>query len=122
MIAFLAKAQDDSDGKIHTYQVDHSVKSSAPNAPDSINLKTENNNAYYQKTFKVDSNIKVSTIYTRVLEFMAAKNFQQNYGYEQEGKLFIHRLRISMPHREHSSKIMRRVPLLTRYNSLSVLI
>ena len=84
MIAFLAKAQDDGDGKIHTYQVDHSVKASAP---DSIDLKIENNNAYYQKTFKVDSNIKVSTIYTRVLEFMAAKNFQQNYGYEQEGKI-----------------------------------
>ncbi len=87
MIAFLAKAQDDGDGKIRTYQVDHSVKSPAPIAPDSIKLKIEDNNVYYQKTFKVDSNIKVSSIYTRVLEFMAAKNFQQNYGYEQEGKI-----------------------------------
>ncbi|MGZ4000197.1 MAG: hypothetical protein ACXVIY_06200 [Mucilaginibacter sp.] len=43
--------------------------------------------AYYQKMVKVDSNIKISTIYTRTLEFMAAKNFQQTYGYEQEGKL-----------------------------------
>jgi len=43
--------------------------------------------AYYQKTVKVDSTIKISTIYTRTLEFMAAKNFQQTYGYEQEGKL-----------------------------------
>lgn len=43
--------------------------------------------AYYQKTVKIDSIIKLSTIYTRTLEFMAAKNFQQTYGYEQEGKL-----------------------------------
>jgi len=43
--------------------------------------------AYYQKAVKVDSTIKISTIYTRTLEFMAAKNFQQTYGYEQEGKL-----------------------------------
>jgi len=43
--------------------------------------------AYYQKTVKIDSAIKISTIYTRTLEFMAAKSFQQTYGYEQEGKL-----------------------------------
>jgi len=55
--------------------------------PDSIKLHVEGNMAYYQKTFRVDSNIKISTIYLRALQFMAAKNFQQNYGYEQEGKM-----------------------------------
>ncbi|MBS1531340.1 MAG: DUF4468 domain-containing protein [Bacteroidetes bacterium] len=55
---------------------------------DSIKLIVDTNGkAYYQKMVKVDSTIKLSTIYTRVLEFMAARNFQQTYGYEQEGKL-----------------------------------
>ncbi len=54
---------------------------------DSIKLQVEGSNAYYQKTVKVDSNITVSTIYIRALQFMASKNFTQNYGYEQEGKL-----------------------------------
>jgi hypothetical protein len=52
-----------------------------------IKIKVENNDAYYQNTVKVDSNIKISTIYTRALQFMAVKNFQQTYGFEQEGKL-----------------------------------
>jgi hypothetical protein len=64
------------------------VAHNAPSAStDTIKLSVEGTNAYYQHLVKVDSNIKVSTIYTRTLEFMAAKNFQQNYGYEQEGKL-----------------------------------
>lgn len=54
---------------------------------DSVKLRVEGNDAYYQQTVKVDSNIRLSSIYTRALEFMATKNFQQNYGYEQEGKL-----------------------------------
>ncbi|MDB5022704.1 MAG: hypothetical protein JWP78_459 [Mucilaginibacter sp.] len=54
---------------------------------DSVKLQIDGNNAYYQKTVKVDSGIKVSLIYIRALQFMAAKNFQQTYGYEQEGKL-----------------------------------
>jgi hypothetical protein len=54
---------------------------------DSVKLRVEGNDAYYQQTIKVDSNIRLSSIYTRTLEFMATKNFQQNYGYEQEGKL-----------------------------------
>ena len=53
----------------------------------SVNLIVNGKNAYYQKTVKVDSNIMESMIYLRSLEFMAAKNFQQTYGYEQEGKL-----------------------------------
>ncbi|MBS1527324.1 MAG: hypothetical protein JST19_16850, partial [Bacteroidetes bacterium] len=55
--------------------------------PDTIKLHVEGTRAYYQQVVKVDSNIRLSSIYTRVLEFMAAKNFQQNYGYEQEGKV-----------------------------------
>ncbi|HEX3383724.1 MAG TPA: hypothetical protein VHS53_00980, partial [Mucilaginibacter sp.] len=65
LLAFLitnAKAQDD----------DRSKK--APSyALDSVKLITDSNHtAYYQKIVKVDSTIKLSTIYTRVLEFMAA--------------------------------------------------
>ncbi len=83
LFVLTAKARD----KIYTYPADHTIKPTMFPLPDSIKLQTANSNAYYQKTFKVDSGIKVSSIYTRVLEFMAAKNFQQNYGYEQEGKL-----------------------------------
>jgi hypothetical protein len=55
--------------------------------PDSVKLKVDSNTAYYQKTIKVDSSIKVSMIYLRTLQFMSAKNFTQNYGYEEEGKM-----------------------------------
>ena len=54
---------------------------------DTVGLRLDNTSAYFQKTFKVDSNIRISTIYVRALQFMAAKNFQQTYGYEQEGKM-----------------------------------
>jgi hypothetical protein len=76
------KAQDE--GTTHTYRVDHNKKSAIP---DSVKLKVDSNSAYYQKTVKVDSNIKVSMIYLRTLQFMSAKNFTQNYGYEEEGKM-----------------------------------
>lgn len=76
-----AYAQDDV---VRTYQVDHSSK---PKTFDSVKLIVDETNAYYQKTVKIDSSITVSLIYVRALEFMAARNFQQNYGYEQEGKL-----------------------------------
>ncbi len=55
--------------------------------PDSVKLKVDSNTAYYQKTVKIDSNIKISMIYLRTLQFMSAKNFTQNYGYEEEGKM-----------------------------------
>jgi len=58
-----------------------------PAIPDSVKLKVDSNTAYYQKTVNVDSNIKVSMIYLRTLQFMSAKNFTQNYGYEEEGKM-----------------------------------
>jgi hypothetical protein len=82
LASLVVRAQDD--GKVRTYQVPHPEKTTEL---DSVGLRTDNNSAYFQKTFKVDSNIKISTIYTRALQFMAAKNFQQNYGYEQEGKM-----------------------------------
>ena len=81
-ILLTAKAQDE--GMVRTYQVDHNKK---PAIPDSVKMKIDSNTAYYQKTVKVDTDIKVSMIYQRVLEFMSAKNFTQNYGYEQEGKM-----------------------------------
>src|ERR1700744_270371 len=56
-------------------------------ANDSIKLKTEGTTAYYMQTIKVDSGITEHKIYQRTLEFMAGKNFQQNYGYDEEGKL-----------------------------------
>jgi hypothetical protein len=54
---------------------------------DSVKLIVDGDNAYYQKAVKVDSNIKEGLMYGRVLQFAASKNFQQNYGYQEEGKL-----------------------------------
>jgi hypothetical protein len=73
----IAKAHDASPAKMIPAPIVDSVKM----------IIDTGSMAYYQKTVKVDSTIKLSTIYTRTLEFMAAKNFQQTYGYEQEGKL-----------------------------------
>src|ERR1700761_2048888 len=56
-------------------------------ANDSIKLKIEGNTGYYMQSVKVDSGITEHKIYMRTLEFMAGKNFQQNYGYDEEGKL-----------------------------------
>lgn len=56
-------------------------------ANDSIKLKIEGKTAYYIQAVKVDSGITEHKIYMRTLEFMAGKNFQQNYGYDEEGKL-----------------------------------
>ena len=54
---------------------------------DSVRLHVDGNNAYYQRVVKVDSNINENLIYIRSMQFMASKNFQQTYGYEEEGKL-----------------------------------
>src|SRR5258707_14283065 len=54
---------------------------------DSVKLQVEHNNAYYQNVIKLDSNITEPTIYIRTLQFMASKNIQQTYGYQEEGKL-----------------------------------
>lgn len=56
-------------------------------ANDSVKLKIEGTTAYYMQTVKLDSGITEHKIYQRTLEFMAARNFQQNYGYDEEGKL-----------------------------------
>jgi hypothetical protein len=83
-IILAAKAQDETVTK--TYYADN--KKAAVHIVDSVKMIVDTGTmAYYQKTVKVDSTIKISTIYTRTLEFMAAKNFQQTYGYEQERKL-----------------------------------
>jgi hypothetical protein len=54
---------------------------------DSVKLKIDGEHAYYQKVVKVDSTLRESHIYIRTLQFMASKNFQQTYGYQEEGKL-----------------------------------
>jgi hypothetical protein len=53
---------------------------------DSVKLQVEGEHAYYQQAVKADS-IPEAIIYVRAIQFMASKNFQQNYGYEEEGKL-----------------------------------
>lgn len=53
---------------------------------DSIKLRVDGTHAYYQKVVKVDSNIVDGLIYERALQFMASKNIQQNYEYEEQGK------------------------------------
>ncbi len=55
-------------------------------APDTMKLQTDIKHAYYQRVVKVDS-VSVSQIYLRAIQFMASKNFQQTYGYQEEGKL-----------------------------------
>ena len=73
-------AQDET---VKTYQVNSFVP--MPQG-DSVKMTIDGTSAYYQKTIKVDTGIGVSLIYLRTLQFMAAKNFQQTYGFEQEGK------------------------------------
>lgn len=70
------------------YAQDESGKNGMVPMPqgDSVVMKIDGNTAYYQRSVKVDTGIGVSLIYLRTLQFMAAKNFQQTYGYEQEGK------------------------------------
>jgi hypothetical protein len=75
-IAFTGHAQDET------------RKNSSVPMPqgDSVKLTIDGTSAYYQRTVKVDTSIGVSLIYLRTLQFMAAKNFQQTYGFQQEGK------------------------------------
>jgi len=62
------------------------VSSFSPAASDSVKLTIEGNYAFYQKSVKVDS-LPEGLMYIRAVQFMAAKNFQQNYGYQEEGKM-----------------------------------
>jgi hypothetical protein len=84
ILAFIAFTTYAQEGTVKTSQVN-----SGPAKPltDSVKLQIDGKNAYYQKIVKVDSSIKVSDIFIRALQFMAGKNFQQTYGYQQEGKL-----------------------------------
>jgi hypothetical protein len=54
--------------------------------PDSVKLRVDGIHCYYQKVIRTDS-ISEGMIYARAVQFMASKNFTQNYGYEEEGKL-----------------------------------
>ena len=54
---------------------------------DSLKLIVDGNQAFYQKTVKLDSNITLPTIYIRAIQFMASKNIIQTYGYQEEGRL-----------------------------------
>ena len=55
-------------------------------SPDSVRLTIEGNYAFYQGKVKMDS-LPEGLMYIRAVQFMAAKNFQQNYGYQEEGKM-----------------------------------
>lgn len=80
-LSFIALASDE---RVSAYYVNNLINNPQT---DSVTLQVDGNNAYYQKVVKVDSNITESMIYGRALQFTASKNFQQNYGYEEEGKL-----------------------------------
>jgi hypothetical protein len=69
-----------------THPGDAAPNTAVATNPDSVKLIAEGEHAYYQKTVNADS-IPEGLIYIRAIQFMAAKNFQQNYGYQQEGKL-----------------------------------
>ena len=82
-LSFIALTGYSQDDATRTYQVNSSVP--VPQG-DSVKLIIDGTSAYYQRTVKVDTGVGVSLIYLRTLQFMAAKNFQQTYGFEQEGK------------------------------------
>src|ERR1700754_2383542 len=90
MLAFIPIIVFAQDNNVRTYQVNSSLSNNS--IPynlqvDSVRLHVDGNNAYYQRVVKVDSNINENLIYIRSMQFMASKNFQQTYGYEEEGKL-----------------------------------
>ena len=79
------------EGQVRAYQVDHPSQAKLDSLQklqaEPVKLIVDGNNAYYQRVVKVDTNIMLSSIYVRSLQFMASKNFTQTYGYEEEGKL-----------------------------------
>jgi hypothetical protein len=85
VIAILSLNSPAANGQANNNTV-ATVNNAIETHPDSVKLITEGEHAYYQKTVKTDS-LPEGIIYVRAIQFMAAKNFQQNYGYEQEGKL-----------------------------------
>jgi hypothetical protein len=90
ILAFITWASCAQGNTARIYQVSNPSKSENETPPPQdgpIQLIIDSTTAYYQKTVKVDSNITLSMIYVHALQFFAGKNFQQNYGYEQEGKM-----------------------------------
>jgi len=73
-------------GVLHAGGAAHKKTWAFSAAPDTVTLKVDGKTAYYQNTVKVDS-VTESIIYLRAIQFMASKNFQQNYGDQEEGKL-----------------------------------
>lgn len=84
VLAFITLTTYAQDGTVKT---DQASGGTIKPPTDSVKLQVDGKNVYYQKVVKVDSSIKVSDIFIRALQFMAGKNFQQTYGYQQEGKL-----------------------------------
>jgi hypothetical protein len=84
MLAFIAVICHSQDHYLRASEINTYIKKPRP---DSVKLQINDNNAYYQKAVRVDSNITEDLIYVRAIQFMASKNIQQNYGYEEEGKL-----------------------------------
>jgi len=72
-----------------TFANDYHSSSSQKNLmSDTIRFKVDTNrNIYYQGAVKLSKNLTVDVIYTRIVQLMAAKNIQQNFGYQQDGKL-----------------------------------
>ena len=89
LIAAFALAFISFEGYAGNYELFSRYKDSSTikHLPDSVKLQVDGDHAYYQKIVKLDSNITVPIIYVRTLQFMASKNIQQTYGYEEEGKL-----------------------------------
>ncbi|HZY39365.1 MAG TPA: hypothetical protein VFE53_22065 [Mucilaginibacter sp.] len=83
-IAIIAINTQTASGQVHDEEAARSYAASSH--PDSVKLTVEGVHAFYQKVVKADS-IPLGIIYVRAIQFMAAKNFQQNYGYQEEGKL-----------------------------------
>jgi hypothetical protein len=54
---------------------------------DTIKLLTDSSHAYYQKIFTLPAGINDSVAYTKILEFMAAKNIQQTYADDSGHKM-----------------------------------
>jgi hypothetical protein len=83
-IAIITINSQIASGQVHDEEAARSYAASSH--LDSVKLTVEGVHAFYQKVVKADS-IPLGLIYVRAIQFMAAKNFQQNYGYQQEGKL-----------------------------------
>jgi hypothetical protein len=83
-IAIISLNTPTASGQVHDEEAARSYAASSH--LDSVKLTAEGVHVFYQKVVTADS-IPLGLIYERAIQFMAAKNFQQNYGYEQEGKL-----------------------------------